>query len=106
MNEGEHGEVDAIRLLRAIVDQAMQENGFKDVQGAVGISVVPATAPAAVAGMDLSTPRYHAAIEQLLEAGALEHEHETNRRLASIMGDPRAFSITSGAIEPSRKMGA
>jgi hypothetical protein len=83
----------------------MQENGLADVQGAVGISVVPATATAAVAGMDLSTPRYNAAIEQLLKAGALEHDHETNRRLANIMGYPRAFTITSGAIELSRKMG-
>jgi hypothetical protein len=57
----------------------MQENGLADAQGAASVSVVPSTATAAAAGMDIGTPRYDAAVGRLLEAGALERAEEIDR---------------------------
>jgi len=56
MTEEERGAVDAVGLLRAMADQAMQENGLADAQGAASVAVVPSTATAATAGMDMGTP--------------------------------------------------
>ncbi len=107
MTEEERRAVDAVGLLRALAEQAMQENGLADVQGAAAVSVVPATATVSAAGMDIGTPRYNAAIEQLLEAGALERDEEIDRLLANdVAGDPEAFRITSGGIDLLRKTGA
>ena len=75
----------------------MQENGLADVQGAAAVSVVPSTA--AATGMDIGTPPYDAAIEQQLEAGALERGEQTDRHANGVAGDPEAFRITSGGID-------
>ena len=61
MTEEERGAGDEVGLLRALADQAMQENGLADAQGAPSVSVVPSTATVAAAGMDIGTPRYEAA---------------------------------------------
>ena len=62
MTEEERGAVDEVGLLRALADQAMQENGLADAQGAASVSIVPSTASVAAAGMDIGTPRYDAAV--------------------------------------------
>ncbi len=103
MSEEERRAVDAVGLLRALAEQAMQEHGLADAQGAAAVSVVPATAAVAAAGMDIGTPRYNAAIEQLLQAGALERDEELDRLLANVDGDPEAFRITSGGIDLLRE---
>ena len=92
MTKEERGAVDARDLLRALAGQAMQENGLADAQGAASVSVVPSTATAAAAGMDIGTPRYEAAVGRLLEAGALERDEENS-------GGPEAFRITAGGID-------
>ena len=69
MSEEERGTIDDVGLLRALAKQAMQENGLADAQGAASVSVVPSTATAAAAGMDIGTPRYEAAVGRLLKAG-------------------------------------
>ena len=69
MNDEEQRAADAIhaiRLLRALVDQAMVEGGHEDV---AGVTVVPSAAAAEEAGMVLNTPRYNAALEALLGVG-------------------------------------
>jgi hypothetical protein len=81
----------------------MQENGLADAQGAASVSVIPSTAPAAAAGMDIGTPRYDAAVGRLLEAGALERAEEIDRLHANVQGEPEAFRITSGGIDLLRK---
>lgn len=105
VTEEERRAVDAVGLLRALAEQAMQENGLADVQGAAPVSIIPATAAVATAGMDIGTPRYDAAIEQLLEAGALERDEDIDRLRANVAGDPEAFRITSGGIDLLRKSG-
>ena len=96
MTEEERGAVDARGLLRALAEQAMQENGLADAQGAASVSVVPSTATAAAAGMDVGTPRYEAAVGRLLESGALERDEENS-------GGPEAFRITAGGIDLLKK---
>src|SRR3712207_4926209 len=96
MTEEERGAVDARGLLRALAEQAMQENGLADAQGAAAVSVVPSTATAAAVGMDIGTPRYEAAVGRLLEAGALERDAENS-------GDPEAFRITVRGIDMLKK---
>ncbi len=103
MTEEERGAVDDVGLLRALADQAMQENGLADAQGAAAVSVVPSTATAAAAGMDIGTPRYEAAVGRLLEAGALERDAEIDRLHANISGDPKAFRITARGIDMLKK---
>ncbi len=105
MTEEERGAVDDVGLLRALAEQAMQENGLADAQGAASVSVVPSTATAAAAGMDIGTPRYEAAVGRLLEAGALERDEERDRQQANVQGEPEAFRITSGGIDLLRKTG-
>src|ERR687894_2131433 len=101
----ERGAVDEMGLLRALADQAMQENGLADAQGAASVSVVPSTATVAAAGMDIGTPRYDAAIRRLLEAGALERDEETDRMRGHVSGDPEAFRISRSGIDPLQKTG-
>ncbi len=105
MTEEERGAVESVGLLRAMADQAMQKNGLADAQGAASVSVVPSTATAAAAGMDIGTPRYEAAVGRLLEAGALERDEERDRQQANVQGEPEAFRITSGGIDLLRKTG-
>ena len=97
MTEEERGAVDGVGLLRAMADQAMQENGLADAQGAASVSVVPSTATAATAGMDMGTPRYDAAVGWLLEAGALER--------AAAGEAAEAFRITPGGIDLLQQTG-
>ena len=105
-NEEERRAVNAVGLLRALAEQAMQENGLADVQGTAAVFVVPSTATAAAAGMDIGTPAYNAAVEQLLEAGALERDQALDRLHEGVAGDPEAFRIRSGGIDLLRKSGA
>jgi hypothetical protein len=105
MTEEERGAVNEVGLLRALADQAMQENGLADAQGAASVSVVPSTATVAAAGMDIGTPRYNAAVRRLLEAGALERYEETDQPRANVSGDPEAFRITSSGIDLLQKAG-
>ena len=60
--EEERRTVDAVRLLRALAEQAMQENGPEDVQGAADVSVVPS-----------------AAVGWLREAGASKRDEEIDQ---------------------------
>src|ERR671916_2095416 len=105
MTEEERDVVDEMGLLRALAEQAMQENGLADAQGAASVPVVPSTATVAAAGMDIGTPRYDAAIRRLLEAGAPEPYEETDRVRANVSGDPEAFRITSSGIDLLPKTG-
>jgi hypothetical protein len=100
MGEEEQRAVDTVELLRALVDQVMDERDLEDEEDAVGVPVVPATA-----GMDLSTPRYNAAIEELLDVGALERDDETDELLGNISGEPEAFKITREGLELLRETG-
>jgi hypothetical protein len=99
MTEEERGAVDAVGLLRAMADQAMQENGLADAQGATSVSVVPSAATAATAGMDIGTPRYDAAVGWLLEAGALE------RAAGEATEATEAVRITPGGIDLLQQTG-
>src|ERR687889_2474692 len=91
MTEEERGVVYEMGLLRALADQAMQENGLADAQGAASVSVVPSTATVAAAGMDIGTPRYDAAIRRLLEAGGLGGYEKNDRLNANVSGEPQAL---------------
>jgi hypothetical protein len=91
--------IHAIRLLRALVDQAMVEGGHEDV---AGVTVVPSAAAAEEAGMVLNTPRYNASIEALLGVGALGRDEEANALFADVGGEPEhgwAFEITPEALD-------
>jgi hypothetical protein len=57
------------------------------------------------AGMDLGTPRYHAASDQLLELLALERDEDTDYMIISVVGDTEPFKITSQAPELLRETG-
>jgi hypothetical protein len=103
MTEEEHGTVVDVGLLRALAEQAMQENGLADAQGAASVSVVPSTATAAAAGMDIGTPRYEAAVGRLLEVGALERAEEIDQLQTNNRGESEAFRITARGIDMLRK---
>ncbi len=112
MTQDQQRAVDAIRLLRALVDQAMAERGSEDMEDVAGVTVMPSTADAAAAGMDLNSPRYNAALGLLLgELGvdALIPDDETNARLVNVVGEPEhgwAFKITRDGLELLRRTGA
>jgi hypothetical protein len=98
--------VDAIQLLRALVDQARVEGGHEDV---AGVTVVPSTVAAEEAGMVPDTPRYNAAIEALLEVGALRRDEAANALLASAGGEGEhgwAFEITPEGLDLLGRTGA
>jgi hypothetical protein len=97
--------LDAMRLLRALVDQAKAASRREDDDEVVGHTVIPTTAVAMAAGMDLGTPRYHAASDQLLELLALERDEDADYAIISVVGDPEAFKITSWAPELLRQAG-
>jgi len=106
MSEEEQRAVDAIRLLRALVDQARVDGGHEDV---TGVTVMPSTGTAETAGMVLNTPRYNAAIEGLLEVGALRRDEEANALFANAGGEPEhgwAFEITSAGVDLLGRTGA
>ena len=100
MTQEELRAVDAVRLLRALVDQATAECGQDDV---AGVTVVPSTAAASAAGLVLNAPRYDAAIELLLGAEALERDEGANALFANVAGgEPEhgwAFEITREGLE-------
>jgi hypothetical protein len=97
--------LDAMRLLRAVVDQAKAASRREDDDEVVGHTVIPTTAVAMAAGMDLGTPRYHAASDQLLELLALERDEDVDYAIISFVRDPEAFKITSWAPELLRQTG-
>jgi hypothetical protein len=91
--------VDAIRLLRALADQARVEGAHQDLRG---VTVVPSAQAAQEAGMVLGTPRCDAAIEALLGAGALERDEAANALFAGTGGEPEegwAFQITPVGLD-------
>ena len=97
--------LDAMRLLRALVDQAKAANRREDDDEVVGHTVIPTTAVAMAAGMDLGTPRYHAASDQLLELLALERVEDTDYTISAVVEDTEPFKITSPAPELLRETG-
>jgi hypothetical protein len=97
--------LDAMRLLRALVDRAKAASRREDDEEVVGHTVIPTTAVAMAAGMDLGTPRYHAASDQLLELLALERDEDVDYAIISFVRDPEAFKITSWAPELLRQTG-
>jgi hypothetical protein len=106
MSEEEQRAADAIRLLRALVDQARVEGGHEDV---AGVTVVPSTGAAEEAGMVLNTPRHNAAIEALLEVGALRRDEDANPLLANVGGEGEhgwAFEITPDGVDLLGRTGA
>jgi hypothetical protein len=99
MNGDEQRAVDALRLLRGAVDEVMGEKGIEDEEDVVGV-------PIALRQGDLSSARYDAAIEALLEAGALMRDPETdeaNELLSNVLGVPEVFKITSDGLELLRR---
>ena len=97
--------LDTMRLLRALVDQAKAASRREDDDEVVGHTVIPTTAVAMAAGMDLGTPRYHAASDQLLELLALERDEDVDYAIISFVRDSEAFKITSWAPELLRQTG-
>lgn len=105
-SEEERRDVDAIRLLGALVDQARVEGGHADV---AGVTVVPSTVTAEEAGMVFNTPRYNAAMEALLEVGALRRDEAANALFADAGGEPErdwAIEITSEGLDLLGRTGA
>jgi hypothetical protein len=99
MNGDEQRAVDALRLLRGAVDEVMAQKGIEDEEDVVGV-------PIALRQGDLSSARYDAAIEALLEAGALMRDLETdeaNELLSNVLGVPEVFKITSDGLELLRR---
>jgi hypothetical protein len=105
MNEDEQRGVDAARLLRVLADRAMAEGECQDI---AGVTVGPSTADAAAAGMDLNSPRYRAAIAQLLEMGALVTDEETSTLMSDdVVGEPEhgfALKITREGVQVLREL--
>jgi hypothetical protein len=104
MSEDQQRAVDALRILRAAVDEVMIRKGLSDEEDVVGEVI---TLPQG----DLSTPRYEAAVEELLQVGALTRDAETdeaNVLVSSVPGAPEAFKFTSGGaqlLRSAREMG-
>ncbi len=104
--------VEAVRLLRVLVDRAMAERGAGVAEEVAGATVVPSMADAEAAGLAFGTPRYDAALGLLLgELGvaALEPDDETNAQLANVPEEPehgRAFKVTRDGLELLRRSGA
>ena len=100
MAEDERPAVEAVRLLRALVDRAMAERRSKDTEEVAGVTVMPSTADAEAAGLVFDAPRYNAAMGLLwggLGVDALEPDDETNARFVNVVGEPErgwTFKIT------------
>ena len=102
MNGDEQQVVDAIRVLRAAVDAEMADRQLESEEDVIGL---PTTMPRG----NLSSARYDAAVEWLVQYQALQRDADTdeaNERLSSIPGAPEAFKITSRGIELLRKAGS
>jgi hypothetical protein len=97
--------LDAMRLLRALVDRAKAASELEDDEEVVGHTVIPTAAVAVAAGMDLGTPRFHVARDQLLELLALERVEDTDYTISAVVEDTEPFKITSPAPELLRKTG-
>jgi hypothetical protein len=104
MSEDEQRAVDALRLLRAAADEVMARKGASAEEDVIGEVI---TLPRE----NLSRARYDAALAELLEAGTLVRDAETdeaNDVLSTVVGEPRAFKITSSGVEllrQAREMG-
>jgi hypothetical protein len=95
MSEDEQRAVDALRILRAAVDEVMSRKELDDEEAVIGEII---TLPQG----NLSTPRYEAAKAELLQVGALGRDAETdeaNELLSSVPEAPEAFKFTSGGAE-------
>jgi hypothetical protein len=104
MSEDEQRMVDAIWVLRQLVNQALVEKGIEAEEEVAGVPVVPATSQ-----IDLSPPHLNAAIEELLELGALVRDDETDEidgLLGSIPGAPGAVKITREGLVLMSSAGA
>ena len=95
-----------IRLLRALVNEAMGRTG--DVDRAVGPPVVVSGAAAAEAGI---APNRHyeevvsACLARLVDEGALVPDAEATDLLANVMGVDEAYQITRRGIDMLREEG-
>jgi hypothetical protein len=104
MNGDEQRAVDALRLLRAAADEVMARKGASAEEDVIDEVI---TLPRE----NLSRARYDAAIAELLEAGALVRDAETDEAddlLSTVVGEPEAFKITSSGIDllrEAREMG-
>src|ERR687885_2592973 len=78
----EQHDIDAIGVLRHLVNQVIQQRNLDELEDAVGVSVVPLGATGLWAGgMDFGSPRFYAAIDKLLEAGGFgDHEEKKKMR--------------------------
>jgi hypothetical protein len=93
--------VDGLRMLREAVDAVMAENALDDEERVIGVVT---TLPRG----NLSIERYDAAIDQLLQWGALMRDAETDRAnqlLSNMASAPEAFKITRTGIEKLREWG-
>jgi hypothetical protein len=107
MSEGDQQRaVDATMLMMQLAIRARVERKLDSLDDVVGVTVIPSTADAEGASLVLNSPRYNAARDELLEAGALERDHETEEQLANISGEPEAFKITRSGIQLLRNLGA
>jgi len=101
MNEDEQRTSDAMRMLRAAVDAEMISNQLGSEEDVIGI---PTTLPR----LNLTSARYYAAIELLVEVRALEQDEETDaadQLVSSAVGASEVFKISSAGIELLRQMG-
>jgi hypothetical protein len=99
----------ALRLLRALVDEAMAGKRKEAAEDVVGVPVVVTTAAATAAG--LPDDRYYdevlsAALGELVGEGALVYDHETSHLMARVNGSPEAYKLTRRGIELLRETGA
>jgi len=101
MSGDEQRVVDALRMLRAAVNAEMADKQLESEEDVIGV-------PTAMLRGNLSSARYDAAIELLVDWQALERDAETdeaNELLRSVPGAPEAFKITSAGIELLRRAG-
>jgi hypothetical protein len=96
MSEGnQQRAVDAVMLMMQLAIRVKVESKRESLEDVVGVTVIPSTEDAEGASLVLNSPRYNAARDELLEAGALERDHETEEQ----SGAPEAFKITRSGIE-------
>jgi hypothetical protein len=98
----------AMRLLRALVDEAMAGKQTEDAEVVVGTPVVVTSVTATAA--KIPTDRYYgevlsAALGELVGEGALVYDYETSHLVATVSGTPEAYKITRRGIELLRETG-
>jgi hypothetical protein len=101
MSGDEQRVVDALRMLRAAVDAEMADKQLESEEDVIGV-------PTPMPRGNLSSARYDAAVELLVDWQALERDAETdeaNELLSSVPGVPEAFKITSMGIELLHRSG-